>query len=281
MTFIASSLGNICEILFAKTKGSYHRSNSSSKEHSLETFLNALLESPKWQALENSFGHHFKNHHLLLQALTHRSFINDGRGKIFSTLIDNERLEYLGDTLFNTLISIELFKRFPLLREGELSKLRSAIVNTQTLAVFAKSLCLDHLVLMGRGEIKKGGHFNERVLAQLFEAFVAAVYFDLEGDFNLCAKKMVSFLDRLEQEKIITIFDERLLEDYDVISRLQEQMMVYKCLPEYKVVAELPPFTVSLHLFGKEVAVVTENSKKKAYRKLAKYALENKLYNRI
>src|SRR5450631_4142770 len=108
-----------------------------------------------------------------LSALTHKSYCNEHRGE---PVVDNERLEFLGDAVVDLLVSHRLMERFPAADEGELSKLRALIVNEDALARVARKLRVGELLRMGRGEELTGGRDKSSVLADALEAVVAAVY---------------------------------------------------------------------------------------------------------
>lgn len=116
----------------------------------------------------NQLGYSFKEPALLNQALTHRSV-----GQC-----NNERLEFLGDSILNVIISQQLFTQFEYAKEGELTRLRSQLVNGVTLAQIALDLELDRILLLGMGEKLSGGHRRESILADTLEAIIAAIYFD-------------------------------------------------------------------------------------------------------
>ncbi len=118
----------------------------------------------------SQLGYQFKQIKHLEQALTHRSL---GR-------INNERLEYLGDAILGFVIASELYRRFPLATEGELSRMRSHLVKGTTLAEIARDLKLGDYLRLGTGELKSGGHRRDSILAGAFEAILGAVYVDSE-----------------------------------------------------------------------------------------------------
>ncbi|MWC26599.1 ribonuclease III [Paenibacillus sp. MMS18-CY102] len=117
----------------------------------------------------------FRQPRLLRQAFTHTSYVNEHRGK---PIEDNERLEFLGDAVLQLLVSEHLFLTYPNRPEGELTRMRASIVCEPSLARFADLLGLGACVLLGRGEEQLGGRHRPALLADLFEAFVGAVYLD-------------------------------------------------------------------------------------------------------
>ena len=120
------------------------------------------------EKLQKNIDYHFSDAALLKQALTHRS-VNKN---------NNERLEFLGDSILGCVISHELYHRFPLVDEGQLSRLRSSLVRGQTLAKLAKTLNLSETLLLGQGELKSGGFRRESIQADAFEAILGAIFLD-------------------------------------------------------------------------------------------------------
>lgn len=119
-------------------------------------------------AVSGSIGHQFRDPALLRRALTHRSYGAD----------HNERLEYLGDSIVNCIIALELYERFPVLSEGELSRLRANLVNQQSLLGIAQQMRIGDHLLLGEGEIKSGGAQRPSILADSVEAILGAVMLD-------------------------------------------------------------------------------------------------------
>ena len=141
--------------------------------------------------LESAIQYRFCNRDLLLEALTHRSFVNESGGKGAK---DNQRLEFFGDAVIDFLLSRMLLDRFPDSREGELSKIRASLVDEASLALLAGKVGLGAYLKLGRGEERSGGREKRSLLADAYEALVAAVYLDggiepaqrlLEAHFSL------------------------------------------------------------------------------------------------
>ena len=118
--------------------------------------------------LQKNISYQFNNIELLKQALTHRSV----------SKTNNERLEFLGDSILGCVISRELYQRFPLIDEGQLSRLRSYLVRGQTLAKLAKTIKLSETLVLGQGELKSGGFRRESIQADAFEAILGAIFLD-------------------------------------------------------------------------------------------------------
>lgn len=127
--------------------------------------------------LQERLGYRFKNPDLLQDALTHKSFLNENR---HLNIRDNERMEFLGDAVLDLVVSDLLYNKFPEMREGDLSKKRSSIVRESALYAIATDLGLGPNILLGRGEAQSGGDKKSSLLADTFEALVAAIYLDGE-----------------------------------------------------------------------------------------------------
>jgi ribonuclease III, bacterial len=121
------------------------------------------------------FSFEFKQEDLLFEAFTHSSYVNEHRDESFENY---ERLEFLGDAVMELMVSQYLFKNYPGLSEGDMTKLRAAIVCETGLVMFASSLSFDQLIFLGRGEKTTGGRKRPGLLCDVFEAFVGALYLD-------------------------------------------------------------------------------------------------------
>jgi len=137
------------------------------------------------EKLQKNIDYHFSDVALLKQALTHRSANKN----------NNERLEFLGDSILGCVISQELYHRFPLVDEGQLSRLRSSLVRGQTLAKLAKSINLSETLLLGQGELKSGGFRRESIQADAFEAILGAIF--LDSDYVTVSAVILKLYDEL------------------------------------------------------------------------------------
>lgn len=167
-----------------------------------------------------SVGHRFNNIDLLRRALTHRSH----------SAAHNERLEYLGDSVLNCAIALELYHKFPQLTEGELSRLRASLVNQQSLSAVARQFAFGERILLGEGELKSGGFRRPSILADAVEAVVGAAF--LDGGFDAALKVVRTlFADALATVDPRTTGKDpkTLLQEY-----LQSRRIA---LPQYAVVA--------------------------------------------
>ncbi len=133
---------------------------------------NLALETP--QELAQRLGLKFKDLLLLSRALTHRSYLNEHP----EALEDNERLEFLGDAVLDFVVGAWLYNQFPEMPEGDLTRLRSALVYTDQLAVFARQIQLGNAMRLGRGEVQAGGKDRTPLLCDTFEAFIGAIFLD-------------------------------------------------------------------------------------------------------
>jgi len=169
-------------------------------------------------ALERKLGHAFRDPELARQALTHRSHGTP----------HNERLEFLGDSLLNCAVATLLYARFPKLPEGDLSRLRAALVNQASLSAVATALGLGERLRLGEGELKSGGFRRPSILADSLEALLGAVYLDAGFDAMLGAVERL-LGDRLESRDGLPV-------DKDPKTALQELLQGRKLqLPRYSV----------------------------------------------
>jgi ribonuclease-3 len=141
--------------------------------------------------VEKRAGTTFAAKEILLEALTHSSYAYENQG---GAPRDNEILEFLGDSVIGLVAAEYLRSAFPGRREGELSKLKSLLTNTASLASFAESIKLDRALLLGRGEEKSGGRKKQKILAGVFEALAGAVHVD--GGYQRARAFVLPFLER-------------------------------------------------------------------------------------
>lgn len=213
----------------------------------------------------------FKNPYLLTTALTHRSALNEKK----NIKASYERLEFLGDAVLELVVSNYLYQCFPQKTEGELTHLRSQIVQTKTLAAAAKQLNLGSKVILSQGEKRSGGARNISLLADLFEAVVGAVFID-QG-----LKTASKFIQQHLLDKLTQISKQISITDYK--SLLQEKWQaLFKATPVYRVVKTNGPdhhkkFVVKVFLKDKSLGEGTGFSKQAAEQQAAKTALEKKV----
>ncbi|MDI5892281.1 ribonuclease III [Halomonas rhizosphaerae] len=187
-------------------------------------------------AFSRRIGHTFADPGLLELAMTHRSYGGQ----------NNERLEFLGDSIVNFIIAEALFQRFPQAREGQLSRLRARLVKGQTLAELAREMAFGECLRLGSGEMKSGGHRRESILADAVEAVLGAIY--LDAGMEVARARVLSwYAERLEA---ISLDDTQ----KDPKTRLQEFLQSRQVpLPRYEVTsvegeAHAQTFTVECHV---------------------------------
>ena len=210
----------------------------------------------------------FNKPSLLEQAFTHRSYLNEA-GKNRES---NERLEFLGDAILSFLVSLHLYHTYPKHPEGLLTNLRSSIVKTETLSETAQALNLGSYLFLSHGEEKSGGRTNPSLLADTFEALLAAVYLD-KG-----LPEAERFLSVVLFPQIAEIIEKQLFSDYK--SRLQEIVQEFSAsAPTYRVVKTDGPdhakhFWVIVVIDDKEKETGTGRSKQEAEQNAAYKTLE-------
>ncbi len=234
-----------------------------------------ITSHPHLIYLQEKLGYFFRNQELLLQCLSHRSFIYRYPSL---NLKNNERLEFLGDTILEFLISIYLYSNYPSLDEGGLSRFRGALINQESLAQLARFLKLSRCILLGKGEINREISVKDSILSDCFESLMGAVFLDsniktaravLENVFLLWKKEHKG--DFISESKLLS---------FDSKSKLQELVVAhYKKYPEYRSYSiDTKNFLVELWINDKLISKKISYSKKKAEKDLALEALEKKLY---
>jgi ribonuclease-3 len=224
----------------------------------------------EFSALEQRIGYTFRDPGLLEHALTHTSRANED---VSGGVIDNESLEFLGDAVLGFAIADILFRRFPERDEGWKSKMKAALVSTASLARLAERLDLGEHLLLGRGEEKTGGRRKQALLADGYEALIAAIYLDGGVDHA------TAFIAR-QFEGPVNEARAPARAFYDFKSALQERVQsTGVALPEYAVIGETGPdhhktFRVEVRVGGRPVASAAGRSKKEAEQEAARLALE-------
>ncbi|MBS4189191.1 ribonuclease III [Bacillus sp. FJAT-49705] len=222
----------------------------------------------QFKDFQKKLGIEFKNEKLLKQAFTHSSYVNEHRRKPNE---DNERLEFLGDAVLELTVSKFLFIKYPMMSEGELTKLRAAVVCEPSLVSFAHELSFGNLVLLGKGEEMTGGRERPALLADVFESFIGALYLDKGLD------TVIEFLEKIVFPKIDSGAFSHVM---DFKSQLQELVQRDGAgVIEYKILQEKGPahnreFVSRVSMNGKELGIGTGRSKKEAEQHAAQLALE-------
>lgn len=220
--------------------------------------------------LQATLGVNFRDLSLLQQALVHRSYLNENPDL---PLASNERLEFLGDAVLGFIVAEEIYHRFPDLSEGELTKLRSALVRGETLGRVALSLNLGEYLYLGRGEEESGGRRRTRNLGCTLEAVIGAVLIDQ----GLDAAR--SFILRILGSELERAIEDKLVADYK--SRLQQIIQSErKITPVYRTIEEVGPdhakvFTVEVLAGDSILGQGAGPSKRAAEMEAAREALES------
>lgn len=219
------------------------------------------------EEFQETLPFHFKDLGLLQKVFVHRSYLNEKDASALKSKESYERLEFLGDAVLSSVISHLLYENYPETNEGELTRLRAKLVNRQTLADLARGLRLNEYILLGKGERSTGGADNPTILAGVFEALVAAVYFELGF------KITYSYIESL----FSPLIDSATAHEpghFDFKPRLQElAQKLFKEAPAYRLLKEEGPphrktFEVEVRIKG-EVRGTGSASKKKDAEQLA------------
>ena len=221
--------------------------------------------------LQERIRYPFGDPRLLLLALTHVSYGHENNLEKGLAQRDNERFEFLGDAVLDLVISDLLLESFPDAAEGQLSKMRAAVVNEKTLFEIAKSLDLSPLMRLGKGELRTGGDAKPSILSSAFEALIAAIYID--GGFN-GVYPVIRYLFAP-----LFLADENAISFQDHKTKLQEVMQSkFKLTPTYHLVTSTGPdhakiFTVEVRVRDQVLATADGSSKKDSEQNAAKAAL--------
>jgi len=224
----------------------------------------------EFEALQRAIGYRFRDRGLLEHAMTHTSRANED---VSGGVVDNESMEFLGDALLGFVIADVLFREFPRFDEGQKSKAKAAVVSTATLAKQAERLQLGDHLLLGRGEEKTGGRRKQALLADTYEALLAAVYLDggIEHARALIVREFAPLIDELRRDGVTG-------QDYK--SALQELLQSRDLpLPDYRIVATAGPdhrklFEIEVGVKGEPLATAIGASKKEAEQEAARCALD-------
>jgi ribonuclease-3 len=227
------------------------------------------------QKLQDEIAYSFKMPELLECALIHRSFAYERLADGASPAVreDYECLEFLGDAILGLVVSEHLYRHYPALSEGDLSKLKSFLVSTNHLAALSRNLDLGQFLRLSHGEEKTGGRNKRAILADLFESLTAAVY--LDGGWTKARAFVLKQFEKSFSEVTAHSLDLR-----DSKSSLQERLHTLgRSEPEYVVVEEAGPahrrqFVIEVRVAGRPLAAGEGKSKKEAQQKAARRALE-------
>ena len=224
----------------------------------------------EFDALQHVIDYRFRDRGLLEHAMTHTSRANED---VSGGVADNESLEFLGDAVLGFVIADVLYREFPEFNEGQKSKIKAALVSTTTLARQAERLMLGEHLLLGRGEEKTGGRRKQALLADGYEALLAAIY--LDGG----VEQARAFIVREFAPLVAQVREHGLVGD-DHKSALQEYLQSRdQSLPEYRIAGTIGPdhrklFQVEVVVRGEALASATGASKKEAEQEAARLALQ-------
>ncbi len=214
-------------------------------------------------------GHQFRDRELLHRALTHRSVIHENGISYFQV---NEMLEFLGDSVLGFVVVDYLYNSFPNKREGDLSKIKSAVVSGKSLQKIALKLKLGQHILMSRNEVRSGGRNRSSILEDTLEAIIAALYIDggLDAARRFINEWIIDNMDELTGSK----------QDFNYKSQLLEHIQgIGLSSPVYRVISEVGPdhrkrFEIEVLLDDEVLGIGTGKSKKDAQQQAARAAVE-------
>ncbi len=221
----------------------------------------------KPEEIEKLTGYQFKDRMLLRSALSHKSYVNELK---INTYPEYERLEFLGDAVLELVVSDHLYRKKEDMPEGEMTKLRAALVCESTLAECAREISLSDFILVGRGEEEQGSRFRDSIVSDVFEALIGAIY--LDGGIDAA---------RVHIEKYVLKDMERRRLFYDAKSILQERVQKKGQSLAYRITDERGPdhrkiYTVEV-LINEKCAATGEGSSKKAAEQQAAYNALSKM----
>jgi ribonuclease-3 len=224
-----------------------------------------------FESFEEKIGFTFSNKNLLKQAFIHRSYLNENPSE---SLSHNERLEFLGDAVLELVITEYLYAKYPQKDEGDLTALRAALVNANSLSLVGSELGMDDYLLLSKGETKGAGRARHYIIANTFEALVGALYLDAGYDTAR------AFIQKFLTPQVDSIIKNRTWQDAKSLfqERAQDEVGV---TPSYAVLNEVGPdhdkvFTVGVYLGDEKIAEGSGRSKQEAEQDSARNALTKK-----
>ena len=232
------------------------------------------MKEKDFNEFEEKIGIKFNDQNFLKQAFTHRSFLNENKN--FKSG-HNERLEFLGDAVLELATTDFLYNKYPEKNEGDLTSIRSALVNAQTCAEVAREIKANDFLLLSRGEAKDEGRARQYILANALEAIIGAIYID--SGYNNARDFILKYITPKTEQ----IVEEELW--IDAKSKFQEKAQdIVSITPSYKTMKEIGPdhdkkFTVGVFLDGELVSEGNGESKQDAEQSAARKALKNKNWN--
>jgi ribonuclease III len=224
----------------------------------------------EFDEIETRVGYRFKDRGLLEHALTHKSRAAED---VSGGVADNESLEFLGDAVLGLIVADALFRQYPTYNEGQKSKIKASVVSTQSLARHAEQIRLGEHLILGRGEEKTGGRYKQALLADAYEALIAAIYLDggLDAADAFLRRELKDAMDAGAAENFV---------GRDYKSALQERVQALgRPLPEYRIAGEAGPdhrkvFSVDVVVGGEVLGSASGRAKKEAEQEAARLALD-------
>lgn len=219
------------------------------------------------ESLEARLNYKFNNIELLKNALIHSSYANEARGNIHS----NERLEFLGDSVLSIIVADHIYHKYPHMPEGGLTRLRASLVCEKTLCALSRELCIGDYLNLGKGEDKNGGRERDSILADAFEAVLAAIY--LDGGMQAAKKHIFNTVLRDLDHHSDDSFKDYKTTLQEIIQRNPEESVSYILIDESGP-DHAKQFTVAVHLNSNVIGTGTGKSKKQAEQMAARQALK-------
>ena len=225
-----------------------------------------MNENETIKEFQEKIGYKFKNEKLIIEALSHSSYANECKKQ----RKNNERLEFLGDSVLSVIVSDYIFEHFKHLPEGELTKLRASLVCEQALFDFSQKIDLGKYIFLGKGEEITGGRERPSIVSDAFEAVIAAIY--LDGGLNVASKYVLSFIPEDVKPHSVVSFVDYKTALQEIIQKNPEEKV------EYVLTDESGPdhdkkFTVNVMLNSNVIGTGIGKSKKSAEQNAAKEAL--------
>lgn len=219
---------------------------------------------------EKKIGYVFVNKNLLKTALSHSSYANENHTR------SNERLEFLGDSVLSIIISECIFNKMKNVNEGDLSKIRAALVCEHSLAEVAKTIHLSELIFLGRGEEKNGGRLRESIVSDAFEAVLGAIY--LDSNIQTAREWLLGIMaDRIDKAVNGKLYSDYKTALQEIVQRDGRSFVSYKTIEESGKEHERC-FVVQAYVNGVEKCIARGRSKKEAEQAAARKTIE-KYYN--
>lgn len=236
-----------------------------------------ILQNVSLHYLESNLNYSFVHKKNLIRSLTQKTFALE-IDPAFEVFSHNEQWEFVGDSLLNFMVAKKLLKLFPELSEGDLSKIRGALVNETSLAKLAEVLDLGRGLFLGRGEFLSGGKSKESLLANAFEAILAGIYYDSGQNMNVLEEVFEGIIEKYNRFVKKDFYSLEHLDIFDSKSKLQERSIaLFGVYPSYKSAPhpyKPSEFLVELWIGGQKIAEKEGSSKRKLEKDLAHCALK-------